>query len=65
MRKGAQSYAKYSGMAIQMIVILLVFVFGGRWLDAQFGDGGKLYTAVCALVGVCLAVYVPLRGFFK
>ena len=58
----ATGYAKYSGVAIQMIVILLVFVYGGKWLDANVGDGGTLYTTICALVGIGLALYIPLRG---
>ena len=59
---GAKGYVKYSGMAIQMVIILLLFVYGGKWLDANVGDGGIMYTAICALVGIGLALYVPLRG---
>ncbi|MFK8055315.1 MAG: AtpZ/AtpI family protein [Saprospiraceae bacterium] len=62
---GAKSYAKYSGLAIQMVVILLVFVYGGKWLDAYFESPKPYYTTGLALIGITLALYVPLRGLLK
>lgn len=61
----AKGYVKYSGMAIQMIVILLLFVYGGRYLDANYGNDGTMYTAICALVGIGIALYVPLRSLLR
>lgn len=62
---GAKSYAQYSGLAIQMVVILLVFVYGGKWLDAHFESPKPYYTTGLALVGITLALYVPLRNLLK
>ena len=62
---GAKSYAQYSGLAIQMVVILLLFVYGGKWLDAHFETPKPYYTTGLALVGITLALYVPLRGLLK
>ena len=61
---GARSYAKYSGLALQMIVPILIGVYGGRWLDAEFG-GGRTYTIIGSLLGIGLALYLPLRELLK
>jgi len=62
---GAKSYVQYSGLAIQMVVILLLFVYGGKWLDGYFETPKPYYTTGLALVGITLALYVPLRGLLK
>ena len=61
----AKGYAQYSGLAIQMVVILLAFVYGGKWLDEHFATPKPYYTTGLALVGITLALYVPLRGLLK
>jgi len=48
-----------------MVVILLLFVYGGKWLDAHFETPKPYYTTGLALVGITLALYVPLRGLLK
>lgn len=48
-----------------MVVILLVFVYGGKWLDAHFESPKPYYTTGLALVGITLALYVPLRNLLK
>ena len=63
--KGAmRSYAQYSGIAIQMIVTLLLAMYGGQWLDRRF-DSSPLYTTICLLVGLALALWLPLRALLK
>ena len=62
--RGVHSYAKYSGLALQMIVPILAGVYGGRWLDAYVG-GGRTWTIVGSLLGIGLALYLPLRELLK
>ena len=62
---GARSYAEYSGMAIQMIVILVAGVYAGKWLDERFATQTPWYTLGCSLVAIALALYVPLRGILR
>ena len=59
-----RSYAQYSGIAIQMIVTLLVAMKGGQWLDERFGTA-PLYLTICLLVGLGLALWLPLRALVK
>lgn len=53
---------KYSGMAVQMIGILLVFAFAGQYLDKWLGTDPWL-TLVLTLLGVASALYVALKDF--
>lgn len=63
---GARSYAKYSGIAIQMVVILLLGTYAGQWLDANYGVSDKPYlTIVAVLISIGLALYLPLRSLLR
>lgn len=53
---------KYSGMAFQMIGVMLVFVFGGIYLDGWFGISPVL-TVLMSLIGVAAGLYVALKDF--
>lgn len=63
--EGAKSYVYYSGLAFQMIGILLAFHFGGDALARWLGTEGALFKAATMLVGVALSLYVPLRALMK
>ena len=63
--EGAKSYAFYSGLAFQMIGILLVSHFGGDLVAGWLGIDSALFKAGTMLVGVALSLYVPLRGLMK
>ena len=62
LRKGSRSWMKYSGMAFQMIGIILAFVFGGIYLDEWLGSD-PWATVVLSLLGVTAGLYVSLRDF--
>lgn len=53
---------KYSGMAFQMIGILLAFAFGGIYLDKWLGTS-PLFTVIMSLLGVSGGLYVSLKDF--
>jgi hypothetical protein len=53
---------KYSGMAFQMIGIMLAFVFGGIYLD-RWLDTGPILTVVMSLLGVAGGLYAALKDF--
>lgn len=61
-RKQERSWMKYSGMAVQMIVTILVFVFGGIYLDEWLGTDPWL-TVTLSLAGVAAGLYVSLKDF--
>lgn len=63
-RKGAQNYMKYSGMAIQMGVIILVGTYAGIWLDKRMQTETPWFTVGLSLLSIFAALYVSLKDLF-
>jgi F0F1-type ATP synthase assembly protein I len=63
--KGIRDFAKYSGMAFQMIGIILAATWGGTKLDAILRFETPVFTIILSLLGVFAALYVVLRDFIK
>jgi F0F1-type ATP synthase assembly protein I len=53
---------KYSGMAFQMIGVLLIFVFAGVYLDGWL-ETSPLLTVIMSLFGVAGGLYLALKDF--
>ncbi len=64
-RGAARDYARYSGIAVQMIAILLLGAYLGTWLDERFATPTPYYTIGGTLLAIALALYVPLKGLLK
>jgi F0F1-type ATP synthase assembly protein I len=62
---GLADYAKYSGIAFQMIGIILITVWGGTKLDKLLDLQTPVFTIVLSLLGVFSSIYVAIRGFIK
>jgi F0F1-type ATP synthase assembly protein I len=62
---GLNNYAKYSGLGVQMIVIILVTVWGGMKLDKLFGMHTPVFTIILSLLGVFAAIYTAIKDFIK
>ena len=63
--KGLQDYAKYSGIAFQMIVIILVMTWIGTKLDKAAGLNNPVFTIILSLLGVFIGIYVAVKDFIK
>jgi ATP synthase protein I len=63
--KGLQDYARYTSLGFQMIVIILVTVWGGIKLDKLFGLKTPVFTVILSLLGVCAAIYTAVKDFIK
>jgi len=59
-RQKVQNYMKYSGMAMQMGIIILVGVYAGKWLDEHFQTAPYL-TVALALFSIFAALYSTLK----
>ena len=55
------SYARYSGLAFQMIAIILVGVFGGIKLDDAVRWEFPVFTLVFTLLAVILSMYYAVK----
>ncbi len=62
---GLQSYSRYSGLAFQMIAIILAFVWAGKKIDDVYFEGRTIFIIVFSLIGVFIALYVVLKDFLK
>lgn len=58
-------YARFSGVAIQMGVIIGLSAWGGKKLDEQFNLNKPYLTIVCSLSGVGVALYLIIREIIK
>lgn len=61
---GLNDYARYSGMAFEMVAIILAAVFGGVKLD-ELADTKPLFTVILSLLGVTTAIYIVIRDLLK
>ena len=63
--KGLQDFGRYSGMAFQMIVIILVMTWGGTRLDKLFNLETPVFTIILSLLGVFGGIYTSIKDFIK
>jgi len=61
---GLSDYARYSGLAFEMIAIILAASFGGVKLDEYFGTK-SVFTVILSLFGVGTSLYIVLKSILK
>jgi ATP synthase protein I len=59
------AYAKYTGLGIQMIAVILVSVWGGIKLDELLSFKTPVFTIILSLLGVFAAIYTAVKDFIK
>ncbi|RLD39024.1 MAG: ATPase F0F1 [Bacteroidetes bacterium] len=64
-KKDLNAYVKYSGLALQMGVIIGVGMFGGVQLDKLTSWQFPLFTLILSLASVALAIYIAIKDFIK
>ncbi|MGM0530004.1 MAG: AtpZ/AtpI family protein [Bacteroidota bacterium] len=61
-----REYAKYSALGFQMMVIILLGLFGGMKLDEwAAGINFPLFTLLGVILGVVLGIYYAIKDFIK
>ena len=61
----AKSYARYGALGIQMVVVIVVFILLGRWLDGSVGTKTPWFTVGGALLGIIGALWYLFREVTK
>lgn len=61
-KKGRKLLA-YSGIGFQMLVIIVLFAFLGKKLDAHLDNGSAIWTLVGTLTGLLMGLYFMIKGF--
>jgi ATP synthase protein I len=56
-KKPLNAYARYSGLAIQMVVVVVLGILGGRWLDSKVENETPWWTVGGALFGIFGAMF--------
>ena len=60
-KKPPNNFIKFSGIAFQMIAIILAGVYAGIWLDEKVPLEFPLFKLIFSLFSVGLAMYVVIR----
>ena len=63
--KGLRDFGKYSGIAFQMVGIILLTTWGGIKLDKVLGFQKPVFTIILSLFGVFAAIYTAVKDFIK
>lgn len=64
-QKGLNNYARYSGVAFQMGIIIFIGTFGGIKLDKLVKLSFPVFTVVCSFLSVLIAMYIVIRGLIS
>lgn len=59
--KRINEYAKYSGIAFQMLAIISIGSYGGMKLDELYPNKQSWFTISLSLVSVAIAMYFVIR----
>jgi F0F1-type ATP synthase assembly protein I len=64
-KNSLNNYAKYSGIALQMLVIILLGVFGGYKLDQWMNIRFPVFTILLSLSSVIVAIYSVVKDLMN
>lgn len=59
--KPLKNAAILMGIGIEMGIIIYLFVMLGKWLDANYNNGEKLFIIFCTLFGVAAALFIVVK----
>ena len=62
-QKVVNNYARYSGLAFEMAIVILAGTFGGIKLDKVVRFHFPLFTVVFSFLSVLIAMYVVIKEF--
>ena len=63
--KQATNFAKYTGIAFQMLGTIGVFAFIGHQIDAHRKSEKPIFTALLGLLGVVVSLFQVVRSLTK
>jgi ATP synthase protein I len=64
-KRPLNAYARYSGIAFQMIFIVVAGVYAGIWLDNKLEWDKPVFTMILSFLSVIVAMYSVIREFLK
>lgn len=64
-KKALDNYTRYSSIAFQMLIIILIGVFGGIKLDEWLKLTVPVFTIILSILSVILAIYTVTKDLLK
>ncbi len=61
--KTVKSFARYSGIAIQMVAIIGLMTWAGVKLDERRASDIPVFTIILSLLGVFAGIYTAIKDF--
>jgi hypothetical protein len=65
LQKSYSKYAKFMGLLIAIIVLMLVFTYAGIWADKYFHLKKPILTIIGLFIGLIIGFYNLIRGILK
>ena len=63
--KTRNNFAKFSGMAFQMLITILLGVYIGQYLDKRFPNNNSIYTLIFSLLFIGTSLYTVIKQAIK
>ena len=64
-KKQLKSYAKFSGIAVQMCLTIYLGNLLGKYIDGEFPNDGEYYSKGITLIAVFLSMYMVISQVTK
>lgn len=64
-KKSLASYTRFTSIAFEMLVIILIGVFGGLKLDEWLKLTVPVFTIILSILAVILSIYTVTRDLLK
>lgn len=64
-RKQVKNYIRFSGIGIQMGVIITAGALGGQWLDERQENEFPIWTLVLTLFAIFASLYLIIKEVIK
>lgn len=65
MKKHSSDFLKYSGLALQMLILIAAGVGFGHWVDKYWNTTSPIFTLVFGLLSVFLAIGLVIKDFIQ
>lgn len=59
------TYARFSGVGFQMLAIIAIGVWGGIKLDENYPNEYQIFTIICSLASIGVALYTVIKQVTK
>lgn len=60
-KKSVNQYIRFSGMALQMGVVIAAGTYLGVWLDEEYPNNFSGFTVGCSLLAVFLSMFLVIK----